>query len=129
MNHNNIKPEGIFFFQAIVKIDGLFFRTRGRWTGGLMVYGIQDTALTMRARGVSTLRAARPREQGEEVGEGGTHSVHLRCILRKSRTCQAIRISFFIPRACPPFLHAVDMQPFIKTPLPPTPLVPPTLRS
>lgn len=29
MDHNNIKPERIFFSQALVKIDGLFFRTRG----------------------------------------------------------------------------------------------------
>lgn len=96
-----------------------------------MVFGIQDTALTMRARGVSTLHGRGRGSRGRE-GEGGeeesTHSVHLRCILRKSRTCQAIRISFFIPRAPAPFSapFPVDMQPFINTP--PSPSLRPLAR-
>lgn len=53
------------------------------------------------------------------MGEGGTHSVHLRCILRKSRTCQAIRISFFIPRACSPLLSTLPStcNPLLRPPL------------
>jgi len=93
----------LFFFLRAHKnrrYDASFCRTRPRQPGrmgGGMVLGIQDTALTMRARGVSTLRT-------EAEGGEGTHSVHLRCILRKSRTCQAIRISFFIPRGPSPSL-------------------------
>lgn len=59
-----------------------------------MGFARRNTVLTMRARSCFYPLRAR-------VGVGGwdgecTHSVHLCCILRKSRTCQAIRISFSI---------------------------------
>lgn len=90
---------------------------KGGWLGGLRDTGYgTDHA----CEGCFHPPWTRPREQKERRRGESTHSVHLRCILRKSRTCQAIRISFFIPRAPVPFSAPafVDMQPFINTPYP-----------
>lgn len=123
-----------FFFHALVKIDAIRFilpnegwrprgeggmrERKGGWLGGLRDTGYgTDHA----CEGCFHPPWTRPRKQRGWRRRGeSTHSVHLRCILRKSRTCQAIRISFFIPRALAPFSApaSVDMQPFINTPCP-----------
>lgn len=69
-----------------------------------MVYGIQDTALTMRARGVSTLRAARPREQGGGSG-GGRYTFGTPALYIAEKPDLPGNKNFFLhPSRLPPFL-------------------------
>lgn len=129
-----IKRENVrFFFFSRARKDRRYpvhFAERGEATEGRAgreerVGGLRDTGYGTdhACEGCFHPPRTRPRQQEGDRGEGGesTHSVHLRCILRKSRTCQAIRISFFIPRArLPPSPRPVDMQPFINTPSSPS---------
>lgn len=121
MNYNSIRTEKIFFFLSLVKLDDytIYFFERGEVDEeGLMVYGIQDTALTMRARGVSTLRATRPREQEGGGSGGGRYTFGTPALYIAEKPDLPGNKNFFLhPSRLPPSLHlAVDMQPFIKTP-------------
>lgn len=132
-----IKRENVrFFFHALVKIGAIRFilpnearrtGTGGGWAAGV-VFGIQDTALTMRARGVSTLHG-----RGRGSRRGGEHTfgtpalyiaekpdlpgnknffLHPSCacpLLRAPSTCNPLLIppSFSLSRHSPPSLPSV----------------------
>jgi len=109
-----------FFFHALVKIDAIRFillnvarRLRGEEDGGL-----RDTGYGTDHACEGCFHPPRTRPWVQK-GEESTHSVHLRCILRKSRTCQAIRISFFIPRTPGSLLRALSTCNPLLIPFPP----------
>lgn len=72
--------------------------------GGWVVFGIQDTALTMRAKGVSTLHG-RGRGNRRMAGRGGKHTFGTPALYIAEKPDLPGNKNFFLhpSRACPPF--------------------------